>query len=103
MGFFSKKNKENKNQEADSVLKVERELIVHNMPSQQRISGEIVNSIPKTSAGISGSFSGVNITASKSSTNSSTDLKNENSFAPEKKSFKMVGVLIIFLALLLLA
>lgn len=90
MGFFGSKDKNKKNiSSAEIQEKVEREVIVHNMPSQEKIVGEIVN---ENVGSLIGLKDGVN--------NSSSGLSSQ---VNTKKDFKLMGFLIIFIGLIFIA
>lgn len=91
MGFFGPKNENKKNiPGAEIQEKVEREVIVHNMPSQEKIIGEIVN---KNAGSLIGMTDGVNYS-------SSSELGSQ---VNTKKDFKVMGFLIIFIGLIFIA
>lgn len=91
MGFFGSKNKHEKDALGVEIQKkVEREVIVHNMPRQEKIVGEIVNK---------------NI-------GSSVSLENDKGFkyssklsaqANSKKNFRVMGLIIIFIGFIFIA
>ncbi len=91
MGFFGSKDENKKNiPGAEIQEKVEREVIVHNMPSQKKIVGEIVNEN-------AGSLIGLKDGVSYSSSSGLSSQVNT------KKDFKLMGFLIIFIGLIFIA
>lgn len=83
MGFFGSKTKAEKNVAGAEIQeKVEREVIVHNMPSQERIIG--------SSLGLKNEINSV----PSSNLNSQTNIKRD---------FKVMGILIIFVGLIFIA
>lgn len=79
MNFFGKKEKSNSQEDNSEITeKVERELIVHNMPRQEKFFGEIIN--PHSAGRIS------------------TD---DNHYGA-KKDFKIIGFLIIFFGIIII-
>lgn len=80
MNFFSKKNKKDQNNDNAKIqADLEKEIIVHNMPSQTKISGEILN---QKSAG--------NVSLNQAGGESA-------------KSFKMTGIVIVIVGLIFIA
>ena len=91
MGFFGLKNKdENKVGNAEVQERVEREVIVHNMPSQKRTINEIVHKHHGAALSLD----------TEANYGSSSEL---NSQINSKKDFKVMGFLIIFVGLIFIA
>jgi len=89
MGFFGLKNKEEKKvATAEVEEKVEREVIVHNMPSQRIAPNETVNKNSGSSLDI------------RANNGSSAGLDSQTN---SKKDFKLMGFLIIFFGLIFIA
>lgn len=77
MNFFSRKNKKaQKDDDSKLQAELEKEIIVHNMPSQQTISGEIVN--PKSAGSVS----------------------LDQGVLKSAKDFKLMGAIILFVGMI---
>lgn len=91
MGFFGSKNKDEKEVATAEVQeKVEREIIVHNMPSQKRALNEIINKNNGSSLSLD----------ARANYDSSSEL---NSQINNKKDFKVMGFFIIFMGFIFIA
>ncbi len=91
MGFFGSKNKDKKSLQIPEIQeKVEREVIVHNMPSREKIMGEIVNKNTNPSVSLK----------DRVDYSSSLELSSKIN---NKKDFKMIGILIIFIGFVFIA